>query len=94
MRTFTVHQYDEYAYYTGSSKVITEFDPIERRWTTVDLPEIPEGQFAFFRDGGWVVTDKPRPVPIVDPDWRPGPDPNYVPPVDPSTVEQVAPEVL
>lgn len=85
MKTYTVYQYDQYSYYTGVSKEITEFDPIERRWTTVELPVIPEGQFAFFRDGGWVVTETPRPVPIIGPDWKPSSDPVF---------ERVVPESI
>lgn len=92
MSSITIHEYDDYAYYTGSSKVISEFESIPKRWTDVNLPEISEGQFARFWDGKWIVVDTPKPINIVSPDWRPGEGDIQTPNLE--DVEQAEPTVI
>jgi len=91
MSIITIHEYDDYGYYTGSSKAISEFEPVPQRWSSFDLPEISEGQFARFWDGKWIIVDTPKPINITSPDWKPGSD-IIIP--EPKDVEQTEPNVI
>jgi hypothetical protein len=66
-----IYKFDEFAYYTGDWREITEFDPIPIGWTSAPLPEIPEGHFAILRDRQWYITNHPRPEPLRPPDELP-----------------------
>jgi hypothetical protein len=99
MTTFTIYEFDEYAYYTGNSKEISMYDSFPNRWTIEQVPVIPQGYFAKFYDGHWIIVSHDRPYPSSPPDWQPGPYPDSTveqqpQTVDPATVEQTAPEVL
>jgi hypothetical protein len=78
--TVTIYQYDEYAYYTGESRVISIYDPIPKRWTSKPLPDIKENEFAKLFDNNWIIVTQPRPYPSSPPDWKPGgPDTDFPP---------------
>ena len=94
MSTIAIYEYDEYAYHTGVSREVSIYDPIPSRWTIEPVPVIPEGHFAKFFDGHWIVITQERPYPSSPPDWHPGPDPNAEQIVDPFASAQTPPEVI
>jgi hypothetical protein len=69
--TITVYEIDMFAYYTGNSKEISIYDPIEKGWTDEVLPELSDGQFAVFVDREWVVTTQTQPIVVFRPDESP-----------------------
>ena len=60
----TIHQYNEYGYYTGQSMVIGETGAIPPYWTDAPFPQIPDGQYAVFDGFSWRVTPDPQPEPL------------------------------
>jgi hypothetical protein len=94
MTTFTIYEFDEYAYYTGNSREISIYDPFPNRWTIEQVPAIPQGFFAKFYDGHWILVSHDRPYPSSPPDWKPGSGDVQETLSDPYSVEQTAPEVL
>lgn len=54
---FEIHEHDQYGYYTGNSKMTTPFEGTPFRWTSAELPTIPEGKFARLNGDAWEVVD-------------------------------------
>jgi hypothetical protein len=60
----TIHQYNEYGYYTGQCMVIEETGAIPPYWTDASFPQISDGQYAVFDGFSWRVTSDPQPEPL------------------------------
>ena len=73
MSDVTIHQYNDYGYYTGNSMVIDERGAIPPYWTDAPFPEVPSGEYAVFRAGSWFLTSDPQPPP--SPELPPSPVP-------------------
>ena len=65
----TLYRYNETGYFTGEITETNIYAGIEPRWTSVPLPEIPEGMFAFFNNVSWELRDYEvlPPEPVVGP---------------------------
>lgn len=62
--TYKIYQYDYAAYFTGNVREISIYEGYEPyNWTTVEVPEIPEGYFAKFHKDTqtWEITENTRP---------------------------------
>jgi hypothetical protein len=70
MSNTTIHEYNDYGYYTGNSMVINEKGAIPPYWTAAPFPIIPAGQYAVFDGVSWSLTATPQPIP---PDPPPSP---------------------
>lgn len=53
----TIHQHDEFGYYTGQSSTTTAQLGMPFRWSSAPLPTIPEGQFAQLNGDAWRIVD-------------------------------------
>lgn len=75
----TVYCCDEYWFYSHT-RYLWKYGPMPWYSTSIEVPEIPEGHFAYYQSPNWHVIDfDPRP----EPEPEPEPEPPIESPVEP-----------
>ena len=71
--TVVVYCCDQYWFYV-ETKYLNKWGPMPWYSTTIELPTIPEGYFAYYQSGSWHLIDNdPRP-PVEPPPEEPAPE--------------------